>query len=123
MSQSKFMKFVAPNRAVLIQHAIATVALVVAIIAVVSTLVPFTALGFTCGPPLLGAKVQHQVPVTSFLFGQGSSLCSTRAGHRLITAIIVFVLATTAGVGGWVLPLGLPWWLGGEGGPGQKRKR
>lgn len=123
MSQSKFMKFVAPNRAVMVQHIIATLALVVAVLAVVSTLVPFTALGFTCSPPLLGSKVQHSVPITSYLYGQGGSLCSTRAGHRLITAIIVFVLAATAGIGGWALPLGLPWWLGGEGGPGKPRKR
>lgn len=123
MSQSKFMRAVAPNRAVLIQHIIATLALVIAVIAVVSTLVPFYALGFTCGGPLLGAHVLHQVPTTSILFGTGRSLCSMRAGHRLITAIIVFILATTAGVGGWALPLGLPWWLGGEGGPGQPRRR
>lgn len=123
MSQSKFVNFVAPNRAVAIQHVIATLALVVAALAVISTLISFKALGYTCGAPLLGGKVLHSVPINYGDYGMGPSLCHTRAGHRLITAVIVFVLAMTAGVGGWVLSLGLPWWLGGPGGPGQSRRK
>lgn len=116
------MRFVAPNKVVLGAHVVATLALLVAAYAVVTTLVPFHFDGFTCGSPLGGAKVLHQVPISSNLYGQGPTLCKSIANRHLVTAIIVFILAITAGVGGWVLPLGLPWWLGGEGGPGQKRK-
>ncbi|MGH9070490.1 MAG: hypothetical protein ACRDX8_04840 [Acidimicrobiales bacterium] len=119
---SRIVKFIAPNRAVLIAHIVATLALVVAAVAVLSVLLPFNLLGFRCGAPLLGAKVLHQVPITSNLFGQGATICKNSANHRLVTAIIVFVLALAAGVGGWVLPLGLPWWLGGEGGPRPRQK-
>ncbi|MGH9131845.1 MAG: hypothetical protein ACRDWV_09280 [Acidimicrobiales bacterium] len=126
MTQSKLMKFVAPNRAVLIQHVVATLALVVAALAVVSTLVGFNALGIPCGPPLFGAHLQHTVTNAGpNLSGSQTQLmvCSVRAPHRLITAIIVFILAITAGIGGWFLPLGLPWWLGGDGGPNKGSRR
>ncbi len=123
MSKSRIVRFVAPNRAVLIAHIVATAALVVAALAVVFALMPFHFLGFTCGSSLSGGPVLHGVPITSNLFGQGPGLCKTTAHKRLITEIIVFILALTAGVGGWALPPGLPWWLGGEGGPGQSKKR
>lgn len=121
MSGSRIVKFVAPNRAVLIQHIIATVALIIAALAVLSVLRPFDVLGFRCSAPLLGAKMLHSVPFSSNLYGQGPSICHTRASYHLITAIIVFVLAITAGIGGWVLPLGLPWWMSRDGVPPRKR--
>jgi hypothetical protein len=122
VSKSRIVRFVAPNRVALIAHIVATLALVVAALAVVYALIPFDFLGFTCGSSLGGGRLLHGVPITSNLFGQGADLCRNQAHKRLITEIVVFILALTAGVGGWVLPVSVPWWLGGPGGPGPGKK-
>lgn len=112
------------TRAGVVQRVVATLALVVALGAVGSTFLSFGALDSVgCGAPILGSKVEHRAPTSSFLYSREGPVC-TRNGHsRLAIAGVVAVLALVVGVGGWVRPLGLPWWLTGEDPPSRVRRR
>ncbi|MDQ2728873.1 MAG: hypothetical protein M3Y91_13655, partial [Actinomycetota bacterium] len=103
------------NRASVVQRAVATLALLVALGAVGITFRSFGALGMIgCGAPIAGSHVEHRAPTDSFLYGREASVC-TRNGHsRLAIAGVVAVLALGLGVAGWVRPLGLPWWMTGD---------
>lgn len=97
------------------QRVVATLALLVALGALGSTFRSFAAYGtIGCGAPMLGSKVEHPAPSTSFLFGREASVCRGNGHSRLAVAGAVGVLALIVGIAGWLKPLGLPWWATGE---------
>lgn len=109
------------NRVGVVQRVVATLALLVAVVAFGSTLRSFTMYGTVgCGAPLQGSKVTRPAPTSSFLFGREGQICQNRGHSKLALGGVVGILALVVGISGMVVPLGLPWWLTGEATPWAK---
>ncbi|MHB1533336.1 MAG: hypothetical protein ACYC1D_01735 [Acidimicrobiales bacterium] len=103
----------------LIQRIVASLALLVAVGAVVSMYLPFTVLStIRCAGPLASGNVLRQAPTGSFVYGQEGPICAGDAHSRLVVFGVAALLALVLGVAGWVLPAGLPWWMTGGDRPG-----
>ncbi|MGH9121205.1 MAG: hypothetical protein ACRDYC_04545 [Acidimicrobiales bacterium] len=108
------------SRTMLIQRAIATLALLIGVFAFSTMFFPFSDLQVGCGPAILGSKVEHNAPAESLIYDHEAEVCSNKGDSRIAVASVVTVLALGTGVAGWILPPGLPWWLTGEERPASK---